>query len=71
MVAPFSSLTSHPQLKFKQMADYTVTYTYHDANNDVVTTQTSNLQSTLLVDSSALTLAFGSVAALAASLLAF
>ena len=67
-VAPFS-LLGHPNLKYGQTANYTVSYSYFgaDGNN---TTGTSDQQSALLVDMGAVALTLGS-AAIATALLAF
>ena len=67
-VAPFS-LLGHPNLKYGQTANYTVSYSYFSADGNT-TTGTSDQQSSLLVDMGAVALTFGS-AAIATVLLAF
>ena len=67
-VAPFS-LLGHPNLKYGQTANYTVSYSYFSADGNT-TTGTSDQQSSLLIDMGAVALTFGS-AAIATALLAF
>ena len=67
-VAPFS-LLGHPNLKYGQTVNYTVSYSYFSADG-TKTTGTSDQQTALLIDMAADTLTLGSVA-IATSLLAF
>ena len=67
-VAPFS-LLGHPNLKYGQTANYTVSYSYFSADGNI-TTGTSDEQSALLIDMGAVALTLGS-AAIATALLAF
>jgi hypothetical protein len=68
-VAPFS-LMGHPNLKYGDMVDYTVSFSYYSAADGTVTTGTSNPQMTKLVDMGAAVLTLSS-AAIATALLAF
>ena len=67
IIAPFS-LKGHPNLKYGQTANYTVTYSYLSGGN--LTTGTSYPQTALLIDMGATALTLGS-AAIATALLAF
>jgi hypothetical protein len=69
-VGPFSLRMGHPMLKYGDMADYTVSFSYYSAAEGTVTTGTSNPQTTKLVDMGAAVLTLGS-AAIATALLAF